>query len=92
MATLDRAQALLEELRSASIGGAQQDLKDVQEYAASQVCVHARVCDELGRAKLLLHASPTVACFCVTAFPNCSDILQGQTCVHSIGRGIQAHV
>ncbi|KAK9804552.1 hypothetical protein WJX73_008970 [Symbiochloris irregularis] len=36
MATLDRAQGLLEELRQASIGGARQDLKDVQEHAASQ--------------------------------------------------------
>ena len=44
MATLDRAQALLEELRQASIGGAKQDLRDVQEHAASQVPVHFNFC------------------------------------------------
>jgi hypothetical protein len=37
MATLDKAEALLEELRKASYEAAQKDLKDVTEFASSKV-------------------------------------------------------
>ena len=36
MATLDKAQALLEELRQASYGAAEADLKEVTSFAADQ--------------------------------------------------------
>lgn len=49
MATLQKAEDLLEQLREASYGAAQQDMQDVKEFAASQasacslplICKHA---------------------------------------------------
>ena len=38
MATLDKAEALLEDLRSASWDAAVSDLEDVKAFAAKQVC------------------------------------------------------
>lgn len=40
MATLDKAEALLEDLRSASWDAAVKDLEDVKAFAAKQVCYH----------------------------------------------------
>lgn len=39
MATLDKAEALLEDLRSASWDAAVKDLDDVKAFAAKQVCM-----------------------------------------------------
>lgn len=47
MATLDRAEALLEELRSASYGAAQKDLEEVTAFAAAQV---GKSCESVGCA------------------------------------------
>ena len=41
MATLDKAEALLEDLRSASWDAAVKDLDDVKAFAAKQVCMHS---------------------------------------------------
>ena len=41
MATLDKAEALLEDLRSASWDAAVKDLDDVKAFAAKQVCMQA---------------------------------------------------
>ncbi len=47
MATVERAEALLEELRGASIGAARRDLDEVRAFAKAQVGSTTRV---LGRA------------------------------------------
>ncbi len=41
MATLDKAEALLEDLRSASWDAAVKDLDDVKAFAAKQVCMRS---------------------------------------------------
>ncbi len=43
MATLSKAEALLEDLRSASWDAAVKDLDDVKAFAAKQVCMHSRL-------------------------------------------------
>ena len=43
MATLDKAEALLEDLRSASWDAAVKDLDEVKAFAAKQVCCYPQV-------------------------------------------------